>query len=83
MLPMAGDLTHRKIFTFWLPLAGTWLMMAVEGPFLAAIIARLPNPKENLAAFGIAFAFAAIVEPPVIMLLSASTARMSQWISST
>ena len=30
--------------SFWLPLAATWLMMAVEGPFLAALIARLPEP---------------------------------------
>jgi hypothetical protein len=49
-------------------------MMAVEGPFLAAIIARLPEPKFNLAAFGVAFAFAILVEAPVIMIMSASTA---------
>ena len=56
-----ATLTYRQIFTFWLPLAGTWLMMAVEGPFLAAIIARLADPKFNLAAYGIAFAFAVLV----------------------
>ena len=67
-------LTYRKIFFFWLPLASTWLMMAVEGPYLAAIIARLPEPTINLAAFGIALAFAIIIEAPVIMLMSASTA---------
>ena len=49
-------------------------MMAVEGPFLAAIIARLPAPEYNLAAYGVAFAFALLVEAPVIMLMSASTA---------
>ena len=49
-------------------------MMAVEGPFLAAVIARLPNPTQNLAAYGVAFAFALIVEAPVIMLMSAATA---------
>ena len=67
-------LAYRKIFTFWLPLAGTWFMMAVEGPYLAAVIARLPDPTPNLAAFGVAFAFAIIIESPVIMLMSASTA---------
>ena len=67
-------LTYRRIFAFWAPLAGTWLMIAVEGPYLAAIIARQPEPVLNLAAFGVAFAFAIIVEAPVIMLLSASTA---------
>ena len=70
----APALTYQHIATFWLPLAGTWLMMAVEGPYLAAIIARLGHPTENLAAFGVAFAFAIIIEAPVIMLMAASTA---------
>jgi hypothetical protein len=64
----------RSILLFWLPLAATWMMMAVEGPFLAAVIARLADPKFNLAAHGVAFAFAILVESPVIMLMSASTA---------
>jgi progressive ankylosis protein len=49
-------------------------MMALEGPFLAAIIARLADPAFNLAAYGVAFAFGILIESPVIMLLSASTA---------
>ncbi|HUG41695.1 MAG TPA: hypothetical protein VMM12_14495 [Longimicrobiales bacterium] len=64
----------RSILLFWLPLAATWLMMAIEGPFLAAVIARLADAKFNLAAYGVAFAFAILVEAPVIMLMSASTA---------
>lgn len=67
-------LKQRKILKFWLPLAATWLMMAVEGPFLAAVIARLGDPEIQLAAFGVAFAFALILEAPVIMMMSASTA---------
>lgn len=55
-------------------MAGTWLIMSIEGPFVAAIIARLDEPKYNLAAFGVAFAVAILVESPVIMILSASTA---------
>ena len=69
-----APLTYRQIFAFWLPLAGAWLMMAVEGPYLAAIIARLGQPTTNLAAFGVAFAFAIIIEAPVIMLMAAATA---------
>ena len=70
-----GDrIPTRSILLFWLPLAATWLMMAVEGPFLAAVIARLSDPAFNLAAYGVAFAFAILVEAPVIMLMSASTA---------
>lgn len=67
-------LTYKQIFRFWLPLALTWLMMSVEGPYIAAIIARLDAEKLNLAAYGIAFAFALVAESPVIMLMSAATA---------
>lgn len=73
----AEPLTHPRIAAFWLPLAGTWLMMAAEGPYLAAIIARLAQPTENLAAFGVAFALAIIIEAPVIMLMAASTALVT------
>jgi len=68
------DRTQKAIFLFWLPMAATWLMMSVEGPFLAAVIARLPEPRFNLAAYGVAFAFALLIEAPVIMIMSASTA---------
>ena len=67
-------LRNRDIFLFWAPLAATWLMMATEGPFLAAVIARLADPRFNLAAHGVAYAFGILVESPVIMLMSASTA---------
>lgn len=67
-------LNYSQIFRFWLPLALTWLMMSVEGPYIAAIIARLAGEKLNLAAYGIAFAFALVAESPVIMLMSAATA---------
>ena len=50
----AEPLKTRRILVFWMPLAGTWLMMAVEGPFLAAVIARLPDAAPNLAAYGVA-----------------------------
>ena len=49
-------------------------MMSVEGPFLAAVIARMIEPKFNLAAYGVAFSFALMIEAPVIMFMSASTA---------
>ncbi len=49
-------------------------MMSLEQPLIAAVIARLPNPVENLAAFGLTFSLALIVESPVIMLFTAGTA---------
>ncbi|MBK5098686.1 MAG: hypothetical protein JJE01_12945, partial [Gemmatimonadetes bacterium] len=53
--------SYKSILIFWLPLAATWMMMAAEGPFLAAVIARLADPKFNLAAFGVAFAIGILV----------------------
>jgi O-antigen/teichoic acid export membrane protein len=49
-------------------------MMAAEGPFLAAVIARLAEPKFNLAAYGVAYSFGVLIEAPIIMIMSASTA---------
>jgi len=69
-----GPVSYKKITIFWFPLFLTWLMMAVEGPYIAAIIARLPHEKYNLAAFGVSFSFALVIEAPVIMLMSATIA---------
>jgi len=69
-----NDLTGKSILKFSLPLQLTWLMMAIEGPFLAAVIARLADPKFNLAAYGLALSFAMIAEAPIIMMLSAANA---------
>lgn len=74
---MNDRLTQRSIALFWLPLAATWLMMGVEGPYLAAVIARLPDAKFNLAAHGVAYAFALVTEAPIIMLMSAATALVT------
>jgi progressive ankylosis protein len=76
-----GELTPGRIVRFWLPLEATWLMMAAEGPFLAAVIARLAAPKENLAAFAVASALAWIVESPIIMMLSASNALVRDGVA--
>ena len=60
----------------------SWFLMALELPALSAIIARLANPKINLAAYGgIVFPLALIIEAPVIMLLAASTALSKDWES--
>ncbi|MEW6758388.1 MAG: hypothetical protein AB1347_09215, partial [Acidobacteriota bacterium] len=73
----AARLSSGRIFRFWYPLALTWLMMSLEGPYLAAILARLENPVPNLAAYGVAFVLAMLFESPIIMLLSASTALVA------
>jgi hypothetical protein len=67
-------LSYRRIFWFWVPLAAMWFMMAVEQPLIASFIARMPDPELNLAAYGVVFSIALIIEGPVIMLLAAGTA---------
>jgi progressive ankylosis protein len=62
------------IIRFWLPLAATWFMMALEGPYIAAIVARMPEAAYSLAAFGVAVSLAWLIESPIMMLLSASAA---------
>lgn len=64
-----------KVARTWWPLAASWLLMGAELPALSAVVARLPDARINLAAYGgIVFPLALIVESPIIMLLAASTA---------
>jgi hypothetical protein len=68
-------LSYRKIFATWWPLAASWLFMGTELPMISAVMARLADPKIHLAAYGgVVFPLALIIEAPIIMLLSASTA---------
>jgi hypothetical protein len=67
-------LSQRSIALFWVPLAATWIMMGAEAPFLTAVIARHPEATFNLAAYGVAYAFAILTEAPIIMLMSAANA---------
>lgn len=77
-----SPVTQKMIFLAWWPLAVSWLLMALELPALSAVVARLPAPETNLAAYGgIVFPLALIIESPVIMLLAASTALSKDWQS--
>jgi hypothetical protein len=56
--------------------------MSLELPALSAVVARLPDPAINLAAYGgIVFPLALIIESPIIMFLAASTALSKDWAS--
>lgn len=56
--------------------------MAAEMPIVSAFVARLAEPEINLAAYGgIVMPLAFIIESPIIMLLSASTALSKDWAS--
>ncbi len=66
---------QRDVFRAWAPLALSWLLMGLELPALGAVVARLTDPKIHLAAYGgVVFPLSLIIEAPVIMLLSATTA---------
>ena len=67
-------LTYRRIFWFWIPLALMWFLMAVEQPVVTGFIARMADPKINLASYGVVYSVVLIIESPIIMLLSAGTA---------
>ena len=66
-------LTHREILRFYLPLAASWIFMAVEAPTCTAILGRLPARELNTAAFQVLMALSLWIESPVIDLLSTST----------
>jgi progressive ankylosis protein len=70
--PLKPVLDGGRIFRFWFPLAITWSIMAVEVPFISALISRLPEPVENLAAFGLALSISMVLECPVVALLPAA-----------
>jgi progressive ankylosis protein len=72
----------RRIVATWWPLAASWMLMGAELPVVSAVVARLAAPEINLAAYGgIVMPLAFIIESPIIMLLSASTALSKDWAS--
>lgn len=72
----------RRIAALWWPLAASWLLMAVEGPALSAVVARMADPKIHLASYGsIVWPLVLIIEAPILMLLAASTALSKDWPS--
>ncbi len=80
--PSPTTLTMKRIVHAWWPLAASWLLMSLELPSVSAVVARLPHPEINLAAYGgVVFPLSLIIESPVIMLLAASTALSKDWVS--
>jgi hypothetical protein len=71
----AGALTVPEVVSTWLPLAGSWLLMGLELPLVSAAMARMPHATVSLAAYGgVVFPLALLIESPILMLLTASTA---------
>lgn len=75
-------LTARTVLSLWWPLAASWLMMGLELPLVNAAIARLPEERLNLAAYGsLVFPLSLLIEAPIIPLLAASTALSRDRVS--
>ena len=78
----AAPLTARRVLSSWWPLASSWLLMSFELPAVSAVMARLSQPEVSLAAYGgLVFPLSMLIEAPIIMLLSASTALCKDWRS--
>jgi hypothetical protein len=71
----AGALTLSEVVSTWMPLAGSWVLMGLELPLVSAAMARMPHATVSLAAYGgVVFPLALLIESPILMLLTASTA---------
>lgn len=53
--PLQPELTQRRILAFHAPLAATMLLTLLAQPMTSAALARLPESKETLAAWPVAF----------------------------
>lgn len=74
-MPHSKPISLKDVFLLWLPLAGSWLLMGIESPMLAAFVARMVSPEITLATWGsLVYPISLVVEGPIIMLLTASTA---------
>ncbi len=67
--------TFRQMLALWLPLAASLVMMVLEPSIINVGLGRTTDPELALAAYGVAFSLALLVEAPIIMLLDASVAR--------
>ena len=67
----------RQMLALWLPLAASISMMVLEPSIINIGLGRTSTPDLALAAFGVAFGLALLVEAPILMLLDASVARSS------
>lgn len=66
--------TPSQVLRFWLPLAFMWLVMGIEQPAISAVVSRMPNPTEGLAALEVGFGLATLIHSPVMQMLAAATA---------
>ena len=64
----------KRVWLFFFPLALSGLMMGFGQPIVHAGLARLASPELTLAAYGLTFSAAILLEAPIIMLMPAANA---------
>src|SRR3989304_864058 len=69
-----APVNQKRIFLLWLPLAASWLLMALETPYLNAALARISEAERMIASFGLVASLSITIESPVISLLATATA---------
>ncbi len=67
--------TMHQMLALWVPLAASTVMMVLEPTTINIALGRSADPALALAAYGVAFSLALVVEAPVLMLLDAAVAR--------
>jgi hypothetical protein len=73
----AAGPTVRQMLMLWVPLAASIVMMVLEPSIINIGLGRTADVELALAAYGVAFSLALLVEAPILMLLDASVARAS------
>ena len=68
-VPESSGPTLRQMLSLWLPLAASIIMMVLEPSTINIALGRTMDPELALAAYGVAFSLALLVEAPIIMLL--------------
>lgn len=81
MLPPSGPADRPSppvrgadLVVLYLPLAAMAILLSFSAPVIQAVLARLPGPKEALAAYGAALAVAIFLDSPTLMLLHTGNA---------
>jgi Na+-driven multidrug efflux pump len=62
------------MLALWFPLAASLVMMVLEPSTINIGLGRTPDSELALAAYGVAFSLALLIQAPVIMLIDASVA---------
>ena len=73
--------TLRQMLALWLPLAARIAMMVLEPSVINIGLGRTTEAELALAAYGVAFSLALLVEAPILMLLDASVARATDRVA--